>query len=199
MKQLLLFSIIFTSLMACNAPEPSEKVDGNTIEDLENAVTYEGIEGSEMGKITAENAIVFSTATVKTTPSETGVGEDITINDFEIKNEGTHFFAGIYKNFLIVDSGTGVTGRMLKIYNIPSKSLAFSTKYEGDLKINNDQLAYLSIAQKSQVLEEALKQCKTQSGCEANGLNTEIGLVSYFDFNTTEANITSETKCFCVQ
>lgn len=199
MKQSLLFSIIFTSLVACNAPSPSEKATENTIEDLENAVTYEGIEGSEMGKITAENAIVFSTATVKTTPSETGVGEDITINDFEIKNEGAHFFAGIYKNFLIVDSGTGVTGRMLKIYNIPSKSLVFSTKYEGDLKIDNDQLAYLSIAQKSQVLEEALKQCKTQSGCEANGLNTEIGLVSYFDFNTTEANITSETKCFCVQ
>lgn len=185
--------------MACNAPEPSEKVDGNTMENLENATDYEGIEGSEAGKMNTANTIVFSTGTVRTNPSETGIGEDIIINDFEIKNEDAHFFAGIYKNFLLVDSGTGATGRMLKIYNITSKSLVFSTKYEGDLKIENNQLAYLSLTEKSKALEDALKQCKTQSGCEANGLNTEIGLVSYFDFNTTEANITSETKCFCVQ
>jgi hypothetical protein len=199
MKQSLLFFIIFVGLVSCNAPSPSEETAENTMENLGNTVAYEGIDGSEIGKITAENTIVFSTVTVKTTPSETGVGEDIVVDNFEIKNEDAHFFAGVYKNFLIVDNGTSVNGRMLKIYNLASKSLAFSTSYEGDLKIENDQLTYLSVAKKSQGLEDALKQCKNQSGCESNGLKTEIGLVSYFDFNSKEANITAETKCFCVQ
>jgi hypothetical protein len=61
---------------------------------------------------------------------------------FSIDKGDSYYFA-VVDSFIIVDSGTGVSGRGLSIYNLNSAKIVFSDRYEGELVIDNKSVKFL--------------------------------------------------------
>jgi len=57
------------------------------------------------------------------------------------ETEGHNFFAGIYKNYLFIDQGTGVDHRILSVYDLDHKELILLTEYS-DPKLQDGVLTY---------------------------------------------------------
>lgn len=57
------------------------------------------------------------------------------------ETEGNNFFAGIYKNYLFIDQGTGPDLRILSVYDLGLKKLILFTEYS-DPKLKDGVLSY---------------------------------------------------------
>jgi len=57
------------------------------------------------------------------------------------ETEGSNFFAGVYKNYLFIDQGTGPDHRILSVYDLNQKKLILLTEYS-DPKLQNGLLTY---------------------------------------------------------
>lgn len=57
------------------------------------------------------------------------------------ETEGNNFFAGVYKNYLFIDQGTGADLRILSVYDLAQKKLILLTEYS-DAELKDGVLSY---------------------------------------------------------
>ena len=57
------------------------------------------------------------------------------------ETEGNNFFAGVYKNYLFIDQGTGPDQRILSVYDLSRKKLILLTEYS-DPELKEGALTY---------------------------------------------------------
>jgi hypothetical protein len=201
MKKIILSIAITTSLVACNTTQNNTPNIKDTVAtQLPKAKdTAIGIEGADKAVLVANNTYSYCFGNVVIFPDTANAGESINAGGYEIKNNAANSFAGAYKKFVIVDNGTGPNKREVLVYDIAHKMEVFKSVYEGDLKIENDKLHFISIATKVENAKAAIDSFAAENKCTTKGCTTLAGYAAYFDFTTLKTTTTKDIKCFCEQ
>lgn len=155
MREIALLIISVTMVLtACGTGNNGKNVDQNAglIPGTENPVIKECADGK---------AYIYKDYEIHVKPSPRQEGMDIFVYSPEIsagdpcgidrknashiigtgETEGNNFFAGIYKNYLFIDQGTGPDLRILSVYNLDLKKLILFTEYS-DPELKKGVLTY---------------------------------------------------------
>jgi hypothetical protein len=193
--------LTITAIVGCNngSKNKVENKDSVTTQLPKAKDTTIGIVGADRTVIIANNTFSYSFGNVVVTPGTINAGENINANGFEIKNIDAYNFAGVHKNFIIIDNGTGTNKREVLIYDVTKKIQVFKSVYEGDLKIENNKLYYINITTKVLNVKAAIDSFSSANECSTKGCKSSAGFIAYFDFTTLKSTITKDIKCYCEQ
>ena len=196
-----IFAILLITAIACNTEDESkEKGRKSMTQETKGKDTTIGIVGADSTKVISPNVYQYiNNVRVSIHPDSANAGEHIIVNDFEIRNQDANNFAGVYQNYVLIDNGTGPNKREIVIYNITTKELTFSTKYEGELKIENGKLHYINASSKVENAKEQIDSFSNENKCSTKGCKTLAGYAAYFDFETLKSTTTKDIKCYCEQ
>jgi len=131
------------------------------VTNAEKAGLISGTENPKIKKCQNGTAYIYKEYEIKVEPSPEQQGMNIFLYapetsggnpcDIEKKNashiigtgetEGSNFFAGVYKNYLFIDQGTGPDQRILSVYDLDQKKLILLTEYS-DPKLKDGVLTY---------------------------------------------------------
>lgn len=139
-KMLLLIAILL--ILGCNSSnnKPTESEKAGLIPGTENPIIKECSQG---------NAYIYKQYEIQVEPSPDETGMNIFLYSPEVSGGNpcnldrktashiistgetaeSNFFAGLYKDYLFIDQGTGPDQRILSIYNLLDKELILFTEY----------------------------------------------------------------------
>jgi hypothetical protein len=163
----------------------------------------------------AENGkcFVFDKYTIKTISGE-NVGEDIkvyrrassisadtacengTAAYYTIKNADANYFAGLFGDYLFVDSGTGADGRGLEIFNLKSKKSIYSTEYYDELELQEGRFF---IYDKLSKTNGALKNCREATQWKKDGFSIGWVRQAKLDLQTLKETPIGTVRCRAFQ
>jgi hypothetical protein len=112
--------------------------------------------------------------------------------DFIIKNEWAEYFWGIYKDFLIIESGTCPDGSKIIFYNLNTKKKIFESEYYPPVSIDTNGILSFWKTSETPVTEV---NCPGMLKRKSSGLGSAIEkevLLNLSDFSVSE---TGETRC----
>lgn len=196
MKNFTFVCLIILVLFSCR--EEAKKTPDTKADIPATAVTDTavGIEGSEKAKF---DGTTFTYLAAKVKVIQNDAGEIIEINGTKAPTQEADFFSGVYKNFLLIDNGTGPNGRTLKVWSIDEKKIIFETPYEGDLSIKEDKLNFILPVdlKKTKLLKPV--NCPDAANWKKEGLEVGYGIPSAYDFAKRAATAAGDAICFAVQ
>ena len=160
----------------------------------------EAVEAAEQAKLKCVEAGNYY---VITKDHDGNVGEDILVktkqdgvtndckyvatdSDFEIKGSDAVYFKDIKANAMVVDIGTGPSGRSFKIYDLKDKNVVTEKAYFEDFTITDNVLTYFGLSKN----KADAKKCK--------GEETYV-VKKTIDLKTYSAKESKETKCVATQ
>jgi hypothetical protein len=214
MKSFIFANLLFVTLLGCKdapktAPTASKPATPTTPVPTTTPVapavsaakdTAIGIKGCEMAKFDGKTYTYASTkVTVKS--SDGNPNEIIDVNGTVIPNkkEGAANFAGVYKNFLFIDDGTGTNGRTFSIWGIKEKKVLFQTAYEGELSLASDKVKFILPIDLKKVKLSKPVNCPDQALWVKSGLTVGYGMPHQYDLAKLSSTPTSDIVCFSMQ
>lgn len=206
MKALIYASLLVVSFLSCTeTPKPASSAPTATpvasapVSAVKDTVI--GINGCEKAKLEGK-AFVYSSAKVTVKENSDGnAGEVIEVNGTAIPTtpENAHNFAGVYKNFLFIDDGTGTNGRILKIWGIQEKKILFQTPYEGELNLAGDKVSFIQPIDLSTVKLAKPVNCPDKAKWTKGGLSVGYGIPQQYDLAKLAATPAGDAVCFAIQ
>jgi hypothetical protein len=214
MKSFLYANLLFVTLIGCKdapktvpappkpatptAPVPAATPVAPAISVAKD--TAIGIKGCEKATFDGKTYTYASTkVTVKA--SDGNAGETIEVNGTVIPNkkDGAASFAGVYKNFLFIEDGTGPNGSTLSIWGIKEKKVLFQTAYEGDLSLAGDKVKFIQPIDLKVVRLSKPVNCPDKAKWEKGGLSVGYGVPHQYDLVKLSATPVGDIVCFAVQ
>ncbi|MDD3266776.1 MAG: hypothetical protein PHC75_06325 [Burkholderiales bacterium] len=100
------------------------------------------------------------------------------------------FFAGVYKNKIIIDQGTLSAPRDLLIYDIHTKKQVFNSRYFTDVYLSNNKLIYWDASNKVATKDNCIVfESAISSGLSATLMNKMVVDLSNDKFKIKKTNI----------
>jgi hypothetical protein len=214
MKAFICANLLFVTLLSCKdapktvatdskpatstAPIPATTPVAPTVSVAKD--TAIGITGCEKAKFDGKTYTYASTkVTVKS--SDGNAGEIIEVNGTVIPNkkDGAASFAGVYKNFLFIEDGTGPNGNTLTIWGIKEKKVLFQTAYEGDLSLAGDKVKFIQPIDLKTVRLSKPVNCPDKAKWEKAGLSVGYGMPHQYDLVKLSATPAGNIVCFSMQ
>jgi hypothetical protein len=162
--------------------------------------TVIGITGCEKATFDGKT---YAYGTTKVTVKSSGgdAGETIEVNGMVIptKKDGAATFAGVYKNFLFMDDGTGPNGSTLSIWGIKEKKILFQTAYEGELSLAGDKVKFIQPIDLTKVKLSKPVNCPDKAKWEKADLGVGYGVPHQYDLTKLAATPMGDIVCFSMQ
>jgi hypothetical protein len=129
------------------------------------------------------------------------IGETIEVNGTAIPTtpENAYSFAGVYKNFLFIDDGTGTNGRILKIWGIQEKKVLFQTAYAGELNLVGDKVSFIQPIDLKAVGLSKPVNCPDKAKWEKGGLSVGYGMPYQYDLTKLLVIPAGDAVCFAIE
>lgn len=141
---------------------------------------------------------------VKVKPLPGQPGQDVFVmpvngtKPYALPTVGNAFFAGISRDHLFLDSGTGPTGREFIIFSLKKNRSEVRTHYLGEPEVlPNGRLLYLVPTEEKDVTK--LPECPERSEWEQKGLRVGYGQVCLFNLDQGVEVKKSEWRCMPLQ
>jgi hypothetical protein len=159
-----------------------------------------GIKGCETAKFDGKT-YTYAAAKVTVKSTDGSPNEIIEVNGAAIPNkkDGAASFAGVYKNFLFIDDGTGTNGRTFSIWGIKEKKVLFQTAYEGELSLASDKVKFIQPIDLSKVKLSKPVNCPNKAKWEKAGLGVGYGMPHQYDLAKLSATPAGDIVCFEMQ
>jgi hypothetical protein len=214
MKSLIYANLLFVTLIGCKdapktvatdakpatptVPAPPATPVAPTVSVAKD--TTIGIKGCETAKFDGKT-YAYATTKVTVKSSDGNAGEIIEVNGTVIPNkkDGAASFAGVYKNFLFIDDGTGPNGSTLSIWGIKEKKVLFQTAYEGELSLAGDKVKFIQPIDLKVVRLSKPVNCPDKAKWEKAGLSVGYGMPHQYDLVKLSATPAGDIVCFSMQ
>ncbi len=214
MKAFIYANLLFVTLLGCKdapktvsteskpatptAPAPATTPASPAVSVAKD--TAIGINGCEKAKFDGKT-YTYASAKVTVKGSDGDSNEIIDVNGTVIPNkkDGAASFAGVYKNFLFIDDGTGTNGRTLMIWGIKEKKVLFQTAYEGELSLASDKVKFIQPIDLTKVKLSKPVNCPNKAKWEKDGLGVGYGMPHQYDLAKLSATPAGEMVCYSMQ
>jgi hypothetical protein len=150
---------------------------------------------------------IFGNYFAVTFDHESAVGQDILVRDtagaeaactfavaegdFSLVNSDPQYLKGVAGKAVVVDVGTGPSGRSLRIYDLTDKSLVTEKQYFGEMKIASTTLTYLGLAKE----KASKKNCKEYDELTKDGGTANLVVEKNVNLETYSVKEGKTTKC----
>lgn len=120
------------------------------------------------------------------------------MDGFSVPTTIKGFFAGLTRDQLFIDIGTGPDGREILVFNLKTQKAGLKTKYVGEPEVlDNGKLWFLLPAEEKEITK--LPECPDRAEWEKKGLRTGYGQVCMYDLANNSLIRKTEWRCVAMQ
>ena len=208
-----LLFVSFLALIFCfckNQPvQPETKPAGETPTSLSIAADslagFKGVDPAQFTRTSPGSAEYrYQRYVVKVMPRPDRPGQNILAmpaegaKPFAVPTLENCFFAGIYRDHLFLDIGTGPGGREFVIFNLKKNTSEYQTLYIGEPEIlPNGRLLFLLPTAEKDVTK--MPECPDRADWEQKGLSIGYGQVCFYSLDKDVVIKKSEWRCLPLQ
>ena len=187
---ILVVGAVYVLTKSEQAPVEGEPVAVSGLE-CHDSLKYFAVQKSLADSVGSDILIKYKTAPGQNIPCVYTVAS----GDFEMKNAQAEYFLTFTDNFLVLDRGTAPPPRGLVVYDLRSRTMAFTDTYAKPVTVAGDSITYLSKTDR----KPTLQNCPGLNDYTANGLGAVIMSKVTVELSSLTKKDTGEIECMATQ